>query len=258
MAEKALCSVENCGKTSIARGLCPAHYQRASVRFKRDGIEMPPNRKRKFPPPKTCAVEGCDIKRNAYGYCSRHAYHFKVHGDPLGGRRGASPGEPLRWIKENINHQGDDCLKWPFETGRYGYGTIKIDGKKRVASRVMCEFAHGDAPTEEHQAAHSCGNGHLGCMNPRHLSWKTRVENAADAIDHGTWNHGEKVPQSKLTRHDVLKIRALSNKVSQKDLAKRFGVSQSQIHRVVARKDWAWLDPSPPPSQSGCHNTKEG
>lgn len=188
-----------------------------------------------------CAVPRCGKKHHAHGYCARHAYHFKAHGDPEGGRRGASPGEPLRWISDNATYAGDDCLVWPFEVGRYGYGTVKCDGQKRVASRVMCEVAHGLAPSAKHDAAHSCGNGHLGCMNPRHLSWKTRTANIADAIAHGTWMHGERVPTSKLTREDVIAIRAAAGKERQKDIAKRYGIHQAQVSRIVSRKDWAWL-----------------
>src|SRR5690606_7000553 len=91
---------------------------------------------------RTCAVSGCGRRLHAHGYCARHAAKFRAYGDPLAGREGASPGEPLRWIAEHANHQGDECLRWPFEIGRWGYGTVKHQGKKRVASRVMCEAAH--------------------------------------------------------------------------------------------------------------------
>lgn len=191
---------------------------------------------------KLCAVLGCGKPKHAHGYCSRHAYHFKTHGDPLGGRRGASPGEPLRWIAEHAAYEGDECLKWPFEIGRYGYGTVKAGGKKRVASRVMCEAAHGPPPTPDHQAAHSCGKGHEACTNPQHLSWKTRVENVADSIVHGTWNHGESVPNAKLTAEDVREIRRLAGSIRQEDLGEMFGVSPSNISRIVTRKHWVWLD----------------
>ena len=193
-------------------------------------------------PTKLCAVLDCEKPKHAHGYCSRHAYHFKAHGDPLGGRRGASPGEPLRWIAEHAAYEGDECLKWPFEIGRYGYGTVKADGKKRVASRVMCEAAHGPPPTPDHQAAHSCGKGHEACMNPQHLSWKTRVENVADAIVHGTWNHGESVPSAKLTAEDVREIRRLGGSTKQEDIASAFGVGPSNISRILARKHWSWLE----------------
>lgn len=191
---------------------------------------------------KLCAVEGCGKPYHAHGYCSRHAYHFRTHGDPLGGRRGASPGEPLRWIAEHVGYQGDDCIRWPFEIGRYGYGTVKNNGKRRVASRVMCEEAHGPAPDPDMDAAHSCGNGQQACMNPKHLSWKTRIGNVADAVAHGTWNHGESVPQSKLTEEMVREIRSLAGTLDQYEIAARFGVNQAQISRIIRRKAWASVE----------------
>lgn len=50
----------------------------------------------------------------------------------------------------------------------------------------MCQKAHGDPPSPKHDAAHSCGRGHEGCVNPNHLSWKTKKQNQADRITHGT------------------------------------------------------------------------
>lgn len=191
---------------------------------------------------KLCAVTDCGKPYHAHGYCSRHAYHFRAHGDPLGGRRGASPGEPLRWIADHVGYQGDDCIKWPFEIGRYGYGTVKHQGKKRVASRVMCEQVNGVAPEPGMDAAHSCGNGQQACMNPRHLSWKTRLGNVEDAMAHGTWLHGEASPMAKITVDDVREIRSLAGDVYQSEIAERYGINQSQVSRITTGKAWTSVD----------------
>lgn len=188
-----------------------------------------------------CKIPGCGKKQHAHGYCSRHASKLRRHGDPLGGRAGSSPGEPLRWIEEHASYAGDDCLPWPFEIGRYGYGTVKEAGRKRVASRVMCERAHGPAPGTNFDAAHSCGNGHLGCTNPTHLSWKTRKGNVGDAIAHGTWKRGANDANAKLSDDDVREIRRLAGSMLQKDIAALFGVRQGQISRVISGVRWGWL-----------------
>lgn len=257
-----LCSVEGCSKKHFANDLCAMHNYRlkkhgsphilqrlpASGICSRDGCDQPVRNKglcvRHYDETRAvCTVDGCDKPVHAHGVCSRHAYHVVAHGDPLSGRFGSSPGEPLQWIEDHSNYQGDDCLKWPFEVNkRTGYGNVKHNGQKRIASRVMCEAAHGEPPSPDMDAAHSCGNGHLACMNQNHLSWKTRVGNVADAIAHGTWNHGEKVPQSKLTEADVREIRALAPTTYQRVLAERFGVHQGQISRIIRRLEWAWLD----------------
>lgn len=189
-----------------------------------------------------CQIDGCTRKRHAKGYCNNHYARWRYYGDPNKGRDSTPLGAPMAWIRNHAGYQGNDCIKWPFEIGNHGYGTVKHQGKRRVASRVMCEVAHGKPPAKNLDAAHSCGNGQRGCMNPRHLSWKTRKENAADAKRHGTWNHGEKVPQSKLTESDVRKIRRMGRSVNQYAVAQRFGVDQAQVSRIINRKAWAWLE----------------
>jgi len=193
-------------------------------------------------PQKICAVEGCDNKKHGYIYCGKHYYKYKTHGDPLGGRRGASPGAPMKWIHENKDYAGEDCLKWPFEITRHSYGTIKHNGKKRVASRVMCEVAHGVPPDEKMDACHSCGNGHLACMNPSHLSWKTRTGNVRDAMDHGTWKRGDMDPNAKLNEQKVREIRHKAKTMMHKDIAEIYGITQPHVSRVVTRRQWAWVE----------------
>lgn len=116
-------------------------------------------------------------------------------------------------------------------------------GKGVSAPRVMCILAHGEPPTAKHETAHSCGNGHKGCMNPRHLSWKTAVENAADMETHGTRRKGTEINTNKLTQSDVTEIR--SRPVRRGDLAElsdEFGVTKSTISDIRLRKTWAWLE----------------
>lgn len=189
-----------------------------------------------------CAVDGCGKKFHSHGFCAAHYSKFKRHGDPLAGRRGASPGAPMEWVRQHASYQGDDCVKWPFEIGRYGYGTVKHKGKRRPASRVMCIVAHGEPPTPKHEAAHSCGNGHKACMNPAHLRWATKIENVHDAIAHGTNVRGEKVGSAKLTESDVREIRRLAATIQQKSIAEMYGVLPNCISRIVSRTRWGWLD----------------
>lgn len=198
-----------------------------------------------------CAVEGCGKPHHAHGYCSRHAARFRAHGDPLGGRHDASPGEPMRWIQENSGYRGDDCLRWPFEVSRYGYGCVKFRGKRTTASRVMCEVAHGPPPEIGYDAAHSCGNGHKACMNPRHLRWASRLSNVSDAIDHGTYWRGRVKTSETLAKANgmtpvtegmVRGIRALQGHMIYKDIAAKFGVSTAVVGKIIRRERWAWVD----------------
>lgn len=151
-------------------------------------------------------------------------------------------GEPARHYHEVVAvFAGSACLTWPYNRNSAGYGMIWVDGRGALVSRLACESVHGPAPTDRHQAAHSCGNGHLGCVNPHHLEWKTQAANFADKVDHGTDNRGARHPMARLTEDAVRQIRALKGALSEKKIAERFGVSASMIGLILRGKKWGWL-----------------
>lgn len=189
---------------------------------------------------KLCSVAGCDKLRRRKEFCGAHYYHFLTKGDPLAGS--TRSGEPLRWIKEHVSHDRQDCLLWPFGRSTNGYARITVGGVAQQATRIMCDMAKGPSPTPEHQAAHSCGKGHEGCMNPVHLVWKTRIENETDKLDHGTIKRGEDAYQAKLTKEQVLAIRSVSHAVAHRHLADQYGVSKATISDIARRRTWAWLE----------------
>lgn len=133
---------------------------------------------------KQCTGRGCDRPVIARGFCRRHYLRWYKHNDPEAGR--TARGEPMRWLKSQIAFDGEDCLTWPFNRNTRGYGTVG----RHNASRVMCELVHGPAPSRSHDAAHSCGLGHKGCVHPKHLRWATKKENQADRYIHGTLSKG--------------------------------------------------------------------
>jgi hypothetical protein len=191
---------------------------------------------------KVCTVDNCSSASIKRGYCQSHYKRWWRHGDPLAGRGPRPPnGEPQRFVDDvALNHKGDDCLLWPYGKQPSGYGKITIEGDTKTASSYVCECAHGPAPTAEHESAHSCGN--RPCVSPHHLSWKTAVENNADKLGHGTHNRGERHNLAKLTEDDVRTIRALRWTVTERELADRYGVTNTAIHLIHERKNWSWLE----------------
>jgi hypothetical protein len=131
---------------------------------------------------KVCSVIGCEGKVRSSGLCRSHYSRKLKFGDPMAGR--TPNGLPMRWLKAHVNHASDECLMWPFGKTA-GYGTIGYAGQRGfLASRLMCILAHGEPPEKGQQAAHSCGRGVEGCVNPRHLRWKTHMENVLEREEH--------------------------------------------------------------------------
>lgn len=199
-------------------------------------ISMKPNGERQ------CTVPNCDRPHDAKGYCRKHYARWKRHGDPELAAR--EVGAPAQFMIEKVLMQphGDDCVLWPFAKLGRGYGQIKINGQHVPAHRVVCAILNGPPSTPMHQAAHSCGKGHLGCVNPRHLRWATPAENSADRIEHGTHMRGSEAPHCKLTEDQVREIRRAPVGTSLVELGRKFGVTPDAISAIINRKSWAWLD----------------
>lgn len=131
-----------------------------------------------------CTVPGCDRKQWAKGMCGRHYMLNKRNGSPLVQVK-TSDGALLKWLMDVAwPYDGNECLSWPFATAGHGYGQVKVGKTHYGAHRLICEWENGDPPSPEHQAAHSCGNGHKGCVTKAHLSWKLPKENSQDRILH--------------------------------------------------------------------------
>lgn len=138
-------------------------------------------------------------------------------------------GKSAAWLMEHVSYRGDGCLIWPFARIRQeGYGMLGFEGKIWRAHRFMCTLVHGEPPTPEHHAAHSCGNGKGGCVHPEHVSWKTVTENQLDRRKHGT-SDGAKGNRTILSTKQIAEIRSLNGIINQYDIAKQFGVSRGCI-----------------------------
>jgi hypothetical protein len=192
-----------------------------------------------------CPIPGCSSNAARHaggrtGYCHNHYVRKLRHGDYLGGK--LSPGTLRKWVDEvALGFKGDECLNWPFRPNSAGYAVMQIDKKLIQVSRYICEVFYGPAPTPGHEAAHSCGKGHEGCVNPGHLSWKTSTENEADKRIHGTVVEGERHPKAKLTVEQVLAIRASKGTETQSMLSRQYGVSRMSIRRIWNHVSWRSL-----------------
>ena len=134
---------------------------------------------------------------------------------------------------DDINY----CWFWIGGKDSDGYGLRDVDGKVKGAHRVSYEYFRGDIP-EGMCVLHACDVP--ACVNPAHLFVGTHQDNMDDMAAKGRAAIGEKNGYAKLTKDDVLKIRAASaGGESQRSIANRFSVCQPHISLIVRRKQWA-------------------
>lgn len=243
MATSAICLIENCGKAVKGRGMCPMHLWRE----KHHG--SPHNLKIKQPLADFCSADDCQSPplRGRKGMCNRHYQMLVRRGTTVA--KIARQGDPRRWLEDHVNYDGKDCLTWPY--ARRPDGTAAINSRySRQASRLMCILAHGEPEFANLQAAHSCGKGHEGCVNPTHLRWATPKANSLDKRRHGTVVRGQEHPCATLSELDVRAIRFLSNRFSLPEIATLFRIHVWTIKDIVHRNTWAWLDQAP---EGGCY-----
>ena len=111
-----------------------------------------------------------------------------------------------------------------------GYGTfIARPGVMYSAHRFAYEMANGISEDETLHVLHSCDNP--SCVNPKHLRLGTIKENMRD-VHRRNRNKKTKIPQSIIP---LLKIEYEQNKgkITQEEIGKRYGVSQSQISAIL-------------------------
>jgi hypothetical protein len=138
-----------------------------------------------------------------------------------------------RWLEQHLDHQDREfCLIWPLSRAQNGYPTCGANNAIRP-HRIMCEHRNGPAPSPAHQAAHSCGNGHRGCVNPWHLNWKTPSENQIERFQ----QHGL-MPSRRLTPEQVDEIRSMKGRERTVDTAARFQVTEANIRQIQSGKTW--------------------
>jgi hypothetical protein len=182
-----------------------------------------------------CAVDGCSKRVFAGQYCGAHYRKNLRHGDPLAG--GSEKGAVMRWLQANADHDGDDCLGFPFSSIEGYYSVSMGGGRWSKAHRVMCELRHGP-PRKGQLALHNCHN--KSCVNPKHLRWGTPKENMQDAILCGNVARGEKSSASKLDEEMVLQIRKRWDGGETLDeIAKDFPVTRGAIWMAATGRTWA-------------------
>lgn len=201
---------------------------------------------------KICSIKGCAKPLCCRGMCEMHYARARKEGLPVRPRR--KKGEAMEALRLLMSVEISECLPWPLSVNPSGYGVLTFRGKLTLASRAMCIMAHGDPPSAEHEAAHSCGNGHLACTNKRHLRWATPEENEADKLVIGRVRKADEHWKTELTADDVLAI--MRDPRGSKLLAKEYPVSARQIRHIRKGGSWNSVTGLPPLARPPSKQTK--
>jgi hypothetical protein len=231
------CLVENCENKYHAKGFCQKHYDNN----KNHGDPLAKKEKQ------SCSIENCENKYSGKGFCQKHYDNNKNHGDPLAGKTNSqSKAGTKEYISENSEIDINGCWIWKRSKIK-GYGYPGFKGKSIRAHRLSYLTFVGEIPNNLH-VLHNCDNP--PCVNPKHLFLGTHQDNMKDRNNKNRQAKGENQGNSKLLQKEVDEIRILWSaelaerakgkgaQLTQKELAKRFGVSQMQISDILNNKSW--------------------
>lgn len=146
----------------------------------------------------------------------------------------------LERLIHGLAFDATDCWYWRGSHTKLGYGVITAAGEKR-AHRAAWVLWNGSIP-KGMNVLHKCDV--RCCVNPDHLFLGTHKDNMQDMTSKGRGKvprlRGDASPVRRLGSHAVSLIRQEyeAGGVSQANLARKFGVAQATIHRIISRKAW--------------------
>lgn len=180
----------------------------------------------------------CTQAHCAGGKCKAHWQREARHGDMR--RRRRANGELVALVVAAASATGDECFLAPCDSSRPG---VTYRGEPMGATRAVWWEATGEDPGDG-QVLHTCHRGDEGCISIRHLYLGDHALNMADMTEAERQARGEDNGNAELTESDVREIRRLSaaGGISQRALARQFGVSQGTINQIVTRKTWKHVE----------------
>ena len=190
-----------------------------------------------------CLAKGLQTKpcsggRLRRGYCDRHYRKLIKWGDPLHLNTGEQADEWVNELVVKMSWPEDECIEWPYSKDPKGYPRRQ---NKFVSHEILSRIGR-PRPSPKALACHEpliCHN--TSCVNPNHLRWDTAWGNNSDRAIDNTKVRGEELKGSKLTEEQVLEIYNYDGPLLQRELAKNYGVNQSQISAIKCGYTWSWL-----------------
>lgn len=138
------------------------------------------------------------------------------------------------YARTKVGNNG--CIEWTAAKFHWGHGACTVARKQRKAHRVAWEIEHG--PIQPGLVVcHRCDNP--SCVNTAHLFLGTQLDNIRDASEKRRMAHGEQHGNSKLTKGDVIAIRAEHESgATLVSIARRYSVTPANVRSVIRR--WTW------------------
>jgi hypothetical protein len=150
-------------------------------------------------------------------------------------------GEVQEWIAHyTARPPQNGCIWWPFSVTNTGHARAWSPRTKRIDSayRVVWEAVYG-VPFPAPEACHSCGNGHLGCVNHRHVDPGNHQDNMADRREDGRDAIGSAHGRAVLDEADVAQIcERLAAGHPSRRIAAEFGISATTIGEIWRGEKW--------------------
>lgn len=146
--------------------------------------------------------------------------------------RGDVKGQPVRFRPSHHNRRyhptayivdDNGCWVWQGVASAGGYAQLRINGGVEYVHRWSYRQHKGEIPAGM-EVDHLCRN--RLCMNPDHLEAVMPVTNV------------RRSRATKLTPEQVREIRALSDTLSNREIAARFGVHRITIHDIIQGRSW--------------------
>jgi hypothetical protein len=133
---------------------------------------------------------------------------------------------------------GTDWRQMRPGTQKNGARYVSIRGHSRLVHHLVLEAFVGPCP-EGMECCHR--DDHRGNNALSNLRWDTHRANCQDAIRNGKQARGERHGIAKVTAEVVRAIRSeyAAGGVSQSALAKKHGLGQMQVSRIIRRERWA-------------------